>query len=157
MSNFGRTDNYNHVAKVFQPITLTIPSKDIVATVRQLHPLPSNHVLPFIFNFVLNHTFVLDRILFAQTLATVHYLFSSGLFGMVYEHHSSSFILEDASLKFSKLFQTIVIVTCGDILRLVALMLGVNKLLAMAKDTEGLCPIIVDEVFFQLISHSIVL
>jgi len=75
---------------------------------------------------------------------------------VVYEHHSN-FILEDASLKFSKLFQIIDIVTCGDILRSVALMLGVNKLLAMAKNTEVLCPIIVDEVFFQLISHSIVL
>jgi hypothetical protein len=155
--NFGRIDNYSHVARVLQPITPTIPSKDIVATVRQLHHLPSNHVPPFIFDFVLNHTFVLDRILFAQTLAIVHYLSSGGLFGMVYEHHSSSFILEDASLKFSKLFQTIAIVTCGDILRSVALMLGVSKLLAMVKDTECLCPIIVDEVFFQLISHSIVL
>jgi len=76
---------------------------------------------------------------------------------VVYGHHSSSFILEDASLKFSKLFQIIVIITCGDILRLVALMLGVSKLLAMAKDTEGLCFIIVNEVFFQFISHSIVL
>jgi hypothetical protein len=33
-------------------------------------------------------------------------------------------------------------------LRLVALMLGANKLLAMAKDTGGLCPIVIGEVFF---------
>jgi hypothetical protein len=38
-------------------------------------------------------------------------------------------------------------VTCGDILRLMALMLGINKLLAMAKDTKGLCFIVVSEVF----------
>jgi hypothetical protein len=40
---------------------------------------------------------------------------------------------------------------------LVAIMLGANKLLAMAKDIEGLCLIVVNEVFFQLISRSIVL
>jgi ABC-type amino acid transport system permease subunit len=36
-------------------------------------------------------------------------------------------------------------------------MLGVNKLLAMAKDTSGLHLIAVGDVFFQFISHSIVL
>jgi hypothetical protein len=36
----------------------------------------------------------------------------------------------------------------GDILRLVALMLGVSRLLVMAKDTSGLCPIVVSEIFF---------
>jgi hypothetical protein len=41
---------------------------------------------------------------------------------MVYEHFSRCFILEDLSPRF------------GDILKLVALMLGVNRLLAMAKD-----------------------
>ncbi len=139
------------------PVYNTIPLKNIVATLSQLHPLPSNHVPPFIFDFQPNHTFVLDRTLFAQTLATIPYLSSTGLYGMVYEHHSSCFILEDTSLKFSKLFQTIIILTCGDIFRLVAIMLGANKLLAMAKDIEGLCLIVVNEVFFQLISRSIVL
>jgi len=38
-----------------------------------------------------------------------------------------------------------------------ALVLGANKLLTMAKDISALCPIVVNEVFFQLISHSIVL
>jgi hypothetical protein len=36
-------------------------------------------------------------------------------------------------------------------------MLGVDKLLAMAKNTGGFHLIIVGEMFFQLISHSIVL
>jgi hypothetical protein len=35
--------------------------------------------------------------------------------------------------------------------------LGANKLLAMAKDISGLCPITIGEMFFQLISRSIVL
>jgi hypothetical protein len=38
-----------------------------------------------------------------------------------------------------------------------ALMLGANRLLAMAKDIGGLLPITIGEVFFQLISHFIVL
>jgi hypothetical protein len=33
----------------------------------------------------------------------------------------------------------------------VAIVLGVNKLLAMAKDTNGLCPITVGVVFFNLL------
>jgi len=37
----------------------------------------------------------------------------------------------------------------GDILRLVALMLGVSRLLVMAKDIGGLCPIAVSEICFS--------
>jgi len=47
-----------------------------------------------------------------------------------------------------KLFQAIVIVVHGDIFRSVALMLGVNILLAMAKDIGGFHPIAIGEVFF---------
>jgi hypothetical protein len=43
-----------------------------------------------------------------------------------------------------------------DILRSVALMLGVSKLLAMANDIGGLHPIVISEVFLWLISCSIV-
>jgi hypothetical protein len=66
---------------------------------------------------------------------------------MVYEHLSRCFIPEDPSSRFSKLFQVIVVITCGDILRLVALVLGVSKLLAMIKDIGGFCPIVVGEMF----------
>jgi len=76
---------------------------------------------------------------------------------MIYEHLSGCFILEDPSSEFSKLFQATTVITCRDIPRLMALMLGVNKLLAMAKDTGGLHPISVGEVFLQLINCSIVL
>jgi len=65
-------------------------------------------------------------------------------------------MLEDPSLGFLELFQVVVIIH-GDIFRLVALVLGVSKLLAMAKDTGGFCPITVGEVFFRLINYSIVL
>ncbi len=34
-----------------------------------------------------------------------------------------------------------------------ALVLGINKLLAMAKDTEDLHPIVISEIFFQLINQ----
>jgi hypothetical protein len=35
---------------------------------------------------------------------------------------------------------------------LLLLPMGVNRLLAMAKDTRGICPIIISKVFLQLIS-----
>jgi hypothetical protein len=38
-----------------------------------------------------------------------------------------------------------------------ALVLGANRLMAMAKDNGGLYPIVVNEVFLRLISHFIVL
>jgi hypothetical protein len=44
----------------------------------------------------------------------------------------------------------IVTIVHGDILRLVALMLGVNMLLVMVKDTGGLCLIAVNEIFFPI-------
>jgi len=42
----------------------------------------------------------------------------------------------------------LVVVVHGDILKSMALMLGANKLLAMAKDIGGLRPIAMGEVFF---------
>jgi hypothetical protein len=74
---------------------------------------------------------------------------------MVYEHISGCFILKNPSLGFLELFQ--VTVAYGDIPWLVALVLEVNILLAMAKDIGGFRPIVIKKVFFQLISHSIVL
>jgi hypothetical protein len=95
----------------------------------------------------------LDRILFAQAFAIPPHLSSGELFGMVYEHFSRCFILENPS---SELFQVVVvIVACGDILKSMALMLGVNKLLIMAKDIEGLDLFAIGETFLQLIDCSI--
>jgi hypothetical protein len=56
-----------------------------------------------------------------------------------------------------ELFQVGVVIANVDIPRLVALMLGVNKLLAMAKDTNGFRLIAMGELFFRFISRSIVL
>ncbi len=74
---------------------------------------------------------------------------------MVYEHLLGCFIPKDPSLGFLKLFQ--VVIARGDILRSVTLMLGVNILLAMGKNTKSFHPIIVGEMFLQLISCFIVL
>jgi hypothetical protein len=69
---------------------------------------------------------------------------------MVYEHFSKCFIPKDPSSKFSELFQAFVTITCEDIFRSMALVLGASRLLAMAKDIGGLRPIIISEVFFYL-------
>jgi hypothetical protein len=77
--------------------------------------------------------FVLDKILFAYALTITPYLFSGGLFGMVYEHLLGCFIPKDTSSWFLELFRVIAIIVRGDIPRLVALELRANKLLAMEK------------------------
>jgi hypothetical protein len=59
--------------------------------------------------------------------------------------------------KVSELFHVVVVVIHGEILRLIALVLGANKLLAMVKDISGLCSIAVSEMFLRLMNHSIVL
>ncbi len=79
----GKVNEYNHVAKVLQPMTLVIPSKNIIATLRQLHPPPSNLVPPPYFDYQPQHIFVPNRILFAQALATTPHLSFDGLSGMV--------------------------------------------------------------------------
>jgi hypothetical protein len=76
---------------------------------------------------------------------------------MVYEHLLGCFIPEDPSSRFLELFQAVVVVTCGDIPSLVALVLGVNRLLAMVKDTRSLCFISISKTFFQFINNSIIL
>jgi hypothetical protein len=76
---------------------------------------------------------------------------------MVYEHLSNYFILENPSLGFSELFQATVVVAHGDILKSMALMLGVNKLLAMARDSKGLHLIAIGKMFSSIISCFIIL
>jgi hypothetical protein len=66
---------------------------------------------------------------------------------MVYDHFSSCFILEDPYLGFLELFQVVITIPHGDILRSVALVLEVNKLLVMAKDIGGLCLIAIGNMF----------
>jgi hypothetical protein len=50
-----------------------------------------------------------------------------------------------------KLFQAIDVIARGDIPKLVALVLGANKLLAMAKDISGIRLIVIGEGFFNLL------
>jgi hypothetical protein len=138
-------------------MTPTIPSEDTIATLRQLDLFPLDLVPPPIFHYHLEHIFVLDKILFTQALAIVPHLSSGEFSRIVYEHFLRCFILEDPSLGLSKLFQVAAVVVRGDIPRLVALVLGVNKLLAMVKDIGGLRPIAMGEMFLRLISCSIIL
>jgi len=103
------------------------------------------------------HTFFINTTIFAQALTIVPCLSLGGFSRMVYEHFSKCFIPKDPSSKFSELFQAFVTITCEDIFRSMALVLGASRLLAMAKDIGGLRPIIISEVFFLFINHSIVL
>jgi hypothetical protein len=68
---------------------------------------------------------------------------------MVYKHLSKCLIPKDPSSRFLELFQVAIAIVHGDIHRLVALVLGVNKLLTMAKDTSGLRFITMGKVFFS--------
>jgi hypothetical protein len=72
-----------------------ISSKDTIVTLRQLHPPLLDYVFPLIFYYKLEHTFVLDKILFAQALTNTPHLSMSGIFGTVYEHILGCFILKD--------------------------------------------------------------
>ncbi len=91
----GRVGKYSRIARVFQPMMPTIPSEDIVVALCQLHPLPSNYVPQ------LEHTFVLNKTLFAHVLTITPHLSLNGLYGMVYEHLSGCFIPKDTSSRFS--------------------------------------------------------
>ncbi len=126
----------------------TIFLKDTIATLHQLHLTPSNLFLAPIFNYEHEHAFVLNKTMFTQALTTTAHLSLGGFFGMVYEHLSGCFIPEDPSLGFLELIQVATIVARGDIHRLVALVLWINILMAMAKDTSGLRLVVVGKVFF---------
>ncbi len=65
-----------------------------------MHPFPLDHVPPFIFDYQVEHIFVIE-ILFAHALTTTPHLSSSGLSSMVYEHISGCFIFKDPYSGFS--------------------------------------------------------
>jgi hypothetical protein len=90
--------------------------------------LPSlDHVPSFIFYYQPKHIFVLNKMLFTPALATTPHLFLSGLSRMVYEYLLNCFIPKDPSLGFLELFHVVVAITCGDILRSMALMLRLTN------------------------------
>jgi hypothetical protein len=120
--------------------------KDIIVALNHLPP-SFKPCITSIFDFQPKHVFVLDKTLFTQPLTIVPHLFLKGLSGMVYEHLSKCFIPKDPSSQFSKLFQVIVI-THDNILKLMALVLGESRLLAMVKDISGLHLIAIKKVIF---------
>jgi hypothetical protein len=63
-------------------ILLVISSKDIGVALHQLHPPSLDLVLPPIFDYKHEHTYVLDKILFAQALAIAPHLSLYGLSGI---------------------------------------------------------------------------
>ncbi len=83
---------------------LTMSLENIVVALHQLHPPPSNLVLPTIFYYQFKHIFVLDKILFAQVLIIAPHLSSGGLSKIVYEYFLGCFKLQNPSLRFLKLF-----------------------------------------------------
>ncbi len=74
----GKFGEYSHATRTFQPMKPTIFSKDTVVALHQLHPPLFDLVPSPIFYYKLEHTFVLDRILFAQALATAPHFFQMG-------------------------------------------------------------------------------
>jgi hypothetical protein len=82
----GGAGEYNSATKVHQSHVVNYYLKDIIATLRQLHPLPLEHVPPFIFNYQQEHTFIMDKILFTHALTIAPHLSSSGFSRMVNEH-----------------------------------------------------------------------
>jgi hypothetical protein len=124
MFHLGRVKKYSRIVRDFQPMMSIIPSDNTFATLCQLHPLPSVPVLPLLFYYELEHTFVLNRILFTWSLVTTPHLSSGGLSRMVYKHLLGCFTPKDPSSWFSELFQSIVVVAHGDIPRSMALVLG---------------------------------
>jgi hypothetical protein len=86
--------------------------------------------------------------LFAHALAIAPHFSLGGLSMMVYEHLSRCFIPINPSSGFSKLFWVVIAIAHGDIPRLMALVLGANKLLAMVKDIGNLYFISVSKMFF---------
>ncbi len=55
---------------------------------------------------------------------------------------------KDPSSRFLEFFQAIIVVAHGNIPRSMALVLGANTVLTMAKDIGSFCPIAIGEAFF---------
>jgi len=56
-------------------------------------------------------------------------------------HFLGCFILKDPSSRFLELFQVVVVIACVDILKLVMLVVGASRMLALVKGIGCLCHI----------------
>jgi hypothetical protein len=118
----------------------------------QLQPLPLDHVPPLIFYYQPEHTFVLNRTLFAQALTIAPHLSLGGFFGMVYEHISRCFIPEYPFLGFSKYFKLFLLLFVVISLGQWHWCWGLADCWQWRRTRK-----VISEVFFWLISCSIVL
>ncbi len=154
----GRVGEYNRAVKALQPMTPSIPSKDTIVALHQLHP-PSFR--PYSSSYFLLSTWAhichgyesICPNLSQCSSFVFRWVIWDGIWTFLRLPHTKGPIL----VILLKLFQVDTIVAREDIFRSVALVLKVSRLLAMANDTGGLCLIFVNEVFLQFINHSIVL
>ncbi len=99
-----KTSEYSYVVKAPRPWCQLFFWRTLLLPCVSYNPLPLDLVLPPSLGYQLEHTFVLDKTMFAQAIATTPHLSLGGFFGMVYEHFSRYFIPEDPSLGFLELF-----------------------------------------------------
>jgi hypothetical protein len=85
------------------------------------------------------------------------HLLVSGPSGMVFNHLQDYFDLKDLAHGFIQLQQLCSHVATCRIRGFVAQVLGVSRLLALVKPSSGIHPIVVEELFYWLVSRALCL
>jgi hypothetical protein len=86
--------------------------------------------------------------MFRLTFIHSTHLSARGPSSMVFEHLRDIFDPEDSTNKFSQLFLMCIYVTIGHIFKSIAKALGVNRLLILAKPSNGIRQIAIGEVLY---------
>jgi hypothetical protein len=95
--------------------------------------------------------------MFRLTFIHLTYLTGGRPSNMVFKHLQDLFNPKDLINNISQLFMVCCYVIVGHISRSIAKALGVTRLLTLAKPSSGIQPIVIGEVFYQLVNRTLCL
>jgi hypothetical protein len=93
--------------------------------------------------------------MFKSALIHVVHLSANGLLGMLFKRFQDSLVPKDSTNGFSQLFFVYFYVIARNIPKSITKALGVAKLLALAKPSSGIQPIIINKVLCWLVNMTL--
>jgi hypothetical protein len=140
---FGHAWEYIQTTHALAPFSPTPTSSNTTSTFTTLHFKSDGYFSSFLDDYEPDQDLKLSFYSFKLAFQHMPHLLASGFLGMVFEHISDCFHLEDSTSGFPQLFQLCFHITHGHIPPQIADVLGVACLLTMTKSLGGISPIIV--------------
>jgi hypothetical protein len=137
--------------------TLTTPLVKTIVAFRHLHPLVEVDFLHFVNDFHPEMDLVLDKEAFISILTHSPCLSFGGPSSMVYKLLGDCYVPDNFANGFDLFFEICRHIACGHVLPSLSHLLVALRLLVLDKQVRGIQPIMIGEVIYRLVAHTLVI